>query len=395
MRRYSLLAGVCVLVVAAAIGGTTALGDRAAIRRLDGSTIQSAEIDATVTRLMHAARVTGIGVAILNDSEVVFEKAYGWRDREKELPLTVDSVMTAASLSKSAFATLVMGLVQAGKLDLDKPVARYLSKPLPEYPRYAGIAGDARWEKLTPRMLLDHTSGFANLLSLEPGGKLRIHFEPGSRFAYSGEGILLLQFVVETAMNRPLEDLMSEQIFKPTGMTRTSMVWRPRFEDDFANAYDEAEHSLGPQRRTTANAGGGMQTTLADYARLLSAILRGQLLNSHASGLMFTPQIAIHSLHEFPSLAKETTDRNDGIQLSYGLGWGLYTTPYGGAFFKEGHDEGFRHYTVCFPKRGIGLLIMTNSSNGEGIYKELIETLLKNAYTPIEWERFAPYNEQK
>jgi len=53
---------------------------------------------------------------------------------------------------------------------------------------------------------------------------------------------------------------------------------------------------------------------------------------------------------------------------------GLYSTPYGQAFFKEGHDEGWRHYTVVFSKHGLGIVVMTNSSNGEGIYKELLET---------------------
>jgi hypothetical protein len=66
---------------------------------------------------------------------------------------------------------------------------------------------------------------------------------------------------------------------------------------------------------------------------------------------------------------------------------------YGRTFFKDGHDEGWRHYAVCFDKPGIGILIMTNSSNGEGIYKELLETLLKNTFTPIEWEQFTPYNQ--
>ena len=92
---------------------------------------------------------------------------------------------------------------------------------------------------------------------------------------------------------------------------------------------------------------------------------------------MLTPEVQIYEKHEFPSLNTETTDANRAIKLSYGLGWGLYFTPYGRAFFKEGHDEGWRHYAVCFDKSGTGILIMTNSSNGEGIYKALLETLLQ------------------
>src|SRR6202162_277224 len=93
-----------------------------------------------------------------------------------------------------------------------------------------------------------------------------------------------------------------------------------------------------------------------------------------------------------PTLASETTDENKPIRLSSGLGWGLYWTPYGKAFDKGGHDDGWRHYTVCFDKPKTGILIMTNSSNGEGIYKELLETLQHNASTPIEWEGFTPYD---
>src|SRR2546421_11717115 len=91
---------------------------------------------------------------------------------------------------------------------------------------------------------------------------------------------------------------------------------------------------------------------------------------------------------------KETSEGNKAIRLSYGLAWGLYWTPYGKAFFKEGHDDGWRNYTVCFEKPKTGILIMTNSANGEGIYKELLETLLKNTFTPIEWEGFIPYDKR-
>jgi DNA-directed RNA polymerase subunit M/transcription elongation factor TFIIS len=108
---------------------------------------------------------------------------------------------------------------------------------------------------------------------------------------------------------------------------------------------------------------------------------------------MLTPEIQINEKHEFPSLNTETTDANLGIKLSYGLGWGLYFTPHDRAFFKEGHDDGWRHYAVCFEKSGTGILIMTNSSNGEGIYKPLLETLLRDTWTPIEWEGFTPYDQ--
>jgi CubicO group peptidase (beta-lactamase class C family) len=302
--------------------------------------------------------------------------------------------MTAASFTKVAFAYLVMELVDQGKLDLDKPVYQYLPKSLPEYPNYADLAGDPRYKLITARMLLSHTSGFPNYRRFEDDRKLKIHFQPGSRFAYSGEGILLLQMVVETITKKPLDESMQSQVFEPLEMTRTSMVWQDRFESDYANGYDEYGRSLGPEKRKTPDAAGSMQTTITDFARFVQAVMEGsRSLSSKAREQMLSPQIQIVSRHEFPTIGEETTEENKSIRLSYGLGWGLFWTPYGKVFFKEGHDDGWRNYAVGFDQRKSGLIIMTNSGNGEGIFKDVLETALKDTFTPIEWEGYTPYNQ--
>lgn len=341
---------------------------------------------------MQAAHVTGVGLALFHHGEVVYLKAYGLRDVEKKLPLTPDSVMSAASLTKAAFATVVMQLVQRGVLDLDKPIEQYLGKPLGEFAPYADLQGDPRTAKLTLRILLDHTSGFANFRWFENDRKLRIHFEPGTRFAYSGEGIDLAQFVVEKVTGKSLTVLMQEDLYGPLEMTRSSMIWQPRFESDFANGYDEYGHSLGSKRRTSPNAAGSMQTTPRDYAAFLSALMRGETLSPTARDRMLSPQIRIHSAHQFPSLNADTTTAYDPIKLSYGIAWGLYDSPYGPAFFKEGHDNGWRNLALIFREHGDGILLLTNSSNGEGIFKPLIETLLGQTGFPFEWEGYTPYD---
>jgi CubicO group peptidase (beta-lactamase class C family) len=363
------------------------------VKRLDGSIIRPEEIDETVIRLMKAAEVPGVGLALFNGEKIAYLKPYGMRDKEKNLPLTVDTVMYAASFTKVAFAYLVMQLVSNGTLDLDKPVYEYLPTPLPEYPDYTDLAGDPRYKGITARMLLSHTSGFPNWRAFEDDRKLKIHFEPGSRYAYSGEGIILLQLVIETITQKPLEELMQKHIFRPLGMTRTSMVWQDRFESDFATGYDEYGRSLGPDKRKKADAAGSMSTTIHDFARFMQAVMKGKGLSKQMREQMLSPQIQIPSKHEFPTFENETTDENKTIRLSYGLGWGLYWTPYGKAFFKEGHADGWRNYTVCFDKKGLGIVIMTNSGNGEGIYKEVLEKVLRNTFTPIEWEGFTPYDQ--
>jgi CubicO group peptidase (beta-lactamase class C family) len=361
------------------------------VRRLDGSTIAPRAIDETVTRSMRSAKVTGAAIAIFSAGQIVYIKAYGARDTAANLPLTPDSVMTAASMTKAAFATMVMQLVDEHVVDLDTPISRYLPQPLASYEEYRDLAGELRADLLTLRMLLSHTSGLPNLRRFAAGQKLAINFPPGSRFAYSGEGMLLAQFVVETVTRKSVEDLMRERLFAPLGMTRTSMVWQPRFETDFANGYDEAGTSPGPQRRTRAGVAGSMQTTLRDYARFVAATLQTRDLSAGARAEMLRPQIAIDSKHQFPTLSTETTTANRAIGLSYGLGWGLFRTPYGNAFFKEGHDDGWRHYAVGFERSGAGMLIMTNSSNGESIFVDLLEGVLNDTFTPVEWESFTSY----
>ena len=389
--RFLLVIPLSASISLAAIRAGSA--DVHAVTRLDGSTLTPAEIDDAVTGLMSAAEVPGVGIAMFNDGKIAYLKAYGVRDQEKNLPLTPNSILTAASFTKVAFAYMVMQLVGEKVIDLDKPVYQYLPKPLPEYPQYADLAGDPRYKLITARMLLSHTAGFPNFRWINQDHKLNINFQPGTRYAYSGEGIEMLQLVVETVTGKPLEELMRERVFQPLGMTRTSMMWQDRFEDNYANGYDEYGRSLGPERRPRADAAGSMQTTLNDFARFLEGVMAGQRLPPATREIMLSPQIAIPWKHEFPTLEFTTTDANKSTRLSYGLGWGLYWTPYGEAFFKEGHADGFRNYTVCFDGPKTGLLIMTNSANGEGIYKDLLETLLKNSWTPIEWEGFTPYNQ--
>jgi len=359
---------------------------------IDGRAHTSAEIDATITHVMQAAEVPGLALALLNNGKVVYLKAYGVRNMSPNEPLTVNSVMVAASLTKVGFTYLVMRLVDDRVIDLDKPVYEYLPRPLSDYPAWRDIATDPRSKLITTRMLLSHTAGFNNARYFDPDHRLVIHFQPGTRYSYGSEGYSLLQLVVETLTEKSTEELMQERVFRPLGMTRTSMVWQQAFESDHANGYDEYGRSLGIQKRKIAQSAGSMQTTITDYARLTQAVLLGRGLSKETHALMLSAQIPIDSKFEFPPLQPDTTDEYKGIQLSYGLGVGLYHTPHGWAFFKEGHDEGWRTYVVCHQNQATCMLILTNSSNGEGIYGALLKELLGDTWNPIDWEVLAPYD---
>ena len=165
-----------------------------------------ASIDAEVSKIMSRTNAKGMAVAVVDHGKVGYVHAYGIRNAKGD-PLTTDTVMYGASLTKTVFAYTVMQLIDQGKLKLDTPIKDDLDNPLPSYGPdpvfpdkhgpYKDLADDSRWEKITPRMCLTHSTGFNNFWFIEPDQKLQIHFEPGTQFSYSGEGFILLQFVIE------------------------------------------------------------------------------------------------------------------------------------------------------------------------------------------------------
>ena len=135
-----------------------------------------------------------------------------------------------------------------------------------------------------------------------------------------------------------------------------------------------------------------METTPVDYSKFLEHILALESQNSPLTEMMFSPNIEIISKKQFGPETLKTTNENKKIGLNYGMAWGLITkTPHGKAVFKEGHGEGFQHYSILFPERHMGVLLMSNSDNAESIFKELLEITIGDVYTPWEWENYIPY----
>ena len=112
----------------------------------------------------------------------------GYADVEEKLPITAETIFEGASLSKSVFAFFVLTYVEEGKLSLDKPLYEYLP--------YDDIDHDDRYKKIIARMVLSHRSGFPNWRRDEADGKLKIKFEPGTQYHYSGEGYQYLAMVL-------------------------------------------------------------------------------------------------------------------------------------------------------------------------------------------------------
>lgn len=145
---------LCMPLVLLALGGCER---QLAVEALPDASV----IDSTARVLMQREHVQGLALAVIDTGSVVHVAAYGIRNAARD-PLTTQTIMYGASLTKTAFTYMVMQLVDEGRLKLDASIADLLPRPLPEYDNYHDLAGDPRWKDLTLRILLAHTSGFAN-----------------------------------------------------------------------------------------------------------------------------------------------------------------------------------------------------------------------------------------
>lgn len=348
-------------------------------------------LDAEAQKVMTQTGAKGLALAIVDKGNVTFLKAYGVRNENGEV-LKTDTIMYGASLTKSVFSYAVMQLVDQKKLNLDKPIATYLDKPLPDYPtepKYAAwsdLAGDDRWKKITPRIIMTHSTGLANFSFVEPDNKLHIHFEPGSRYAYSGDGILLLQFAIEKGLGLDVGELTQNQVFKPLGMTRTSLIWRDDFKSNLADGWRDDGHVEAHDERSKVRAAGSMDTTIEDFSKFAAAFINGKGLSPAARTEMLKPQLLITTKQQFPTLLPELPIKQQNSNLYAGLGVILFDGPQGRGFYKGGHNDTTANTWVCIEKGKKCIVILANDVRAEKAFPGLVKFVLGDTGVPYDWE---------
>jgi CubicO group peptidase (beta-lactamase class C family) len=343
-------------------------------------------IDARVRELMQREEVRGLALAVIDGGKVRHVRAFGFRNVEQKLPLTEDTVMYGASVTKAAFAYFVAMLADEGRPGLDQSLAELLPQPLTAYPEFAGSALDERWRKLTPRLLLNHGAGLANFAFLEPDGKLRFHFDPGSRYAYSGAGINLLQFVLEKGRGMDVGAEMQRRLFGRFGLTRTSMTWRDDFAANMADGYALDGKFEPHDRRDNVRAAGSMDTTIGDQAKLWAALMSGKGLSKNMRAQWARPQLPIRAAHQFPPFTEEVEPRNADIGLAAGLGVVRYDEPDGVVWFKGGHNDVTGNMVICHERHRRCLVMLANDVRAERIYPDIEKLVLGLTRFPWSWE---------
>src|SRR5215469_7641792 len=330
------------------------------------------QLERDIPELMKKDRVPGLSIALIRSGKTTWMHGFGIKEAQTNHPVTEDTVFEAASLSKPVFTYGVLKLVEQGKLGLDVPLTTYMPKP---------YITDDRLEKITARIVLSHRTGFPNW---RDGDSLPIYFTPGERFSYSGEGYIYLQRVIEQITGKPLNEYMTEAVFKPLGMNSSSYVWRPDFDALTATGHDPNRKPTPLWKPEEAGAASTLNTTAKDYALFVDAVLNRKGLKPETLREMETPQIA---LDPECRICIKRQPAQLSKNLFWGLGWGIQRTDRGEAIWHWGDNGAFKCFVMADLRTKSGAVMFANSQNGLQLAEPLIEQAMGMKSPAFAWLR--------
>jgi CubicO group peptidase (beta-lactamase class C family) len=334
----------------------------------------AAQLQTLIPRLMDQGRVPGVAAALIQNGKIVWNHSFGHRNPHDFV--NDDTVFEAASLSKPVFTYAVLKLVDQRKIDLDTPLATYLPGTY--------VTGDDRSNAITARMVLAHTTGLAN--EVWPPNILKLYFDPGSRFSYSGEGFYYLQHVVEHISGQQIEEFVQETVLQPLGMSHSSYGWRPTYSSEKAcGATAAGEFEAHPFQFPFVRAYSTLETTSLDYAKFVVALLHGKGLSTETFKQMMSPQVHVDES------CFQCVDHAPGKlspEIAWGLGIGLETIGGRERFWHWGDNRGrFQSFMIGSVEKGEGLIILTNSGRGLSIVPSVVNEVFDGKHPEFDWLR--------
>jgi CubicO group peptidase (beta-lactamase class C family) len=308
-------------------------------------------LQTNIPLLMQRDYIPGVTAAYIQDGKLVWQKNFGVANASTKAPVTDSTLFEAASLTKVITAYAALKLVDAGKLNLDKPLNEYLGNNY-------DVGNDERIKLITARRVLSHSAGFPNWRN-EGDTLLAINFTPGERFSYSGEGFVYLAKVMEKLTGMSYEKLVEQTVFKPLGMTSSSITWKASFQNVAAYRHTWTGDVSSLADYAEANAAASLRTTAKDYAIFLAAVLNGAGLTKASHEAMFAPQIKV--------------DPANYTQLYWGLGIGLERTENARYCWHWGDQGDSKALFVGNINTKDAILYFTNSANGLSIAPDIVD----------------------
>lgn len=346
---------------AAALAGLLLLA-RAPVGRASENAPDYSAIDHYVQSQVEANRFPGVAVAVVEGDSIVYARGFGHDATGQQV--TIQTPFMIGSNSKSFTALAVMQLVEAGLVELDAPVQRYL----PEFQ----LADPVASAQITVRELLNQTSGIPVtaagdlLLEFQPGSlekgmaELRTvqpHAAPGAAYEYANANYMLLGMIVETISHRPYAAYVQNHIFDALEMRHTALDsgaavgHRYWFGVPLPNPM--------PYDRTFASVPtGGVTSTAEDMARYLSMYLNG----GEYHGQRLLSRAGVTELQR--GVSDITFNEGDRVvRLSYGMGWASGDIGGTSAIYHTGGSPQFSSWMVLIPHENRAFITMTNANN--------------------------------
>lgn len=324
----------------------------------NSGTIDIGAVDSFLTEQVKHNRIQGLAVGIVEGDRVVFSKGYGFAAPQK--PVTPETQFYIGSVSKTFTALAVMQLVEAGKLELDAPVQKYLP--------WFRVADPETSAKITIRNLLNHTSGLgesgdknatAFTSSLLEQGKLLKDVQPvspvGTRFEYYNQNYRLLGLIVETVSGMPYSEYIQTRVFEPLGMTNSTT--NPQNAPDLAQGYSRFFGFALPASQPYVP-GGLPSGYLISTAEDMSGFLLAQIHNQKEDGTQLLDPELLSIMRTEPA----------GIKSDYGMGW--LVLDQGQTIGHGGSLEFFQSFILIHPKQQTGLVILINQNSLESMQFE-------------------------
>jgi CubicO group peptidase (beta-lactamase class C family) len=361
-----------------------------------------AELGEFTRELCETEEVVGAELLVIKSGRTLLHEAYGWRDRDEELPMVKDTVFCVRSMTKPVIGTAIQMLVDEEKLELDDPISKYLASFDNERARPITIeqllhhTGGLPLTLLASADSLNEMSGIVEVAAL--GGEHGPEFEPGTRFEYSDPGADALAAVVEVVSGMPLEEFLRERILEPLSMNDTTcrMIEGHPLREKAASSYAGRRGSwtrfwspADPPLFPFLLGSQSLYSTPVDYARFLELWrLRGRV----GDGRLLSSRAVRRALKPGPHPAGFPTGFA-GLRGEYGQLWQLWIDPEekkrgGLAAFGHGGSDGTQAWV--FPDEKLMVLLFTQS-RGHGVgmlVEEKVDQLLRGA--PFDPDSLAP-----
>jgi serine beta-lactamase-like protein LACTB len=328
-----------------------------------------AGVRAAATGEVQAQGLVGLAVGVVLDGEVAFTEYFGWEDREAEVPVTAETRFRWASISKPVTAVVALQLARAGKLDLDADVREYV----PEFP--------AKEHPITARQLLGHLGGVVHytngevvrtertydvehpyadvVLALDRFKQSPLVAVPGTKYAYTTHGYILLSAVVQRAGGASYWDQVRARVCAPAHLASLRPDYQWEQIPHRATGYKRPQREVLRSTNTDVSwklGGGGYVSTIGDLAGFAAALLGDDLLTDEDKALAWTSQEA------------------GGKRTGYGLGFGTRVVDGERVVEHSGSQEKTRTWMRLLPEHGLAVVVMTNSEWAQlrGLVTELV-----------------------